>query len=87
MGANHDFHWRNNNGVNKNHAGVVISCEEVKKNLAHKVIRLNFIIVWFEERIWSQNFIVLSWSTLIADCTNLGHSLLHGKPDVDDTYY
>ena len=34
-----------NNGVNKNDAGVVISCQEVKKNLTDKVILLNFIVV------------------------------------------
>ena len=59
MGANNDFHWCNKNGVNKNDAGVVISYQEVKMNLAHRVILLNFIIVWLKECISSQDFIVL----------------------------
>ena len=33
----------NNNVVNKNNAGVVIFCQEVEKNLAHRVI----LFCWF----------------------------------------
>ena len=29
---------------------------------------------------------MLSWSTLITDCTNSKHSLPYEKPDVDDPY-